>query len=144
MTAAPRGIALSLHPLRPASDSAADAAARHDGLRYRWFLDPLYGRGYPADTLAAIGAAAPVVAAGDMEAIAVATDFLGVNYYFPETVADAPGHGPLDAQVLPAGAVETTDLGWGGGAAGDDAAAGAHRARLPSGADVRHRERLVL
>jgi hypothetical protein len=44
------GISLSLHPLRAASASPRDIAAmeRHDGLRYRWFLDPLYGRGYPA------------------------------------------------------------------------------------------------
>ena len=108
------GIALSLHPVRAASDSAADlaAVARHDGLRYRWFLDPLYGRGYPAATLAAVGTDAPAILEGDMEAIAVATDFLGVNYYFPETIADAPGHAPLDALVQAPGAVEKTDLGW--------------------------------
>ena len=108
------GISLSLHPVRAASDSAADQAAalRHDGLRYRWFLDPLYGRGYPAATLADIGAAAPTVLAGDMEAIAVPTDFLGVNYYFPETIADAPGHAPLSSKVLPPAGVETTALGW--------------------------------
>ena len=109
------GIALSLHPLRAASDSDADLAAmaRHDGLRYRWFLDPLFGRGYPQATLAQVGAAAPRVEEGDLAAIAVATDFLGVNYYFPETIADAPGHGPLELAVqAPAPGVETTALGW--------------------------------
>ena len=109
------GISLSLHPLRPASDSAGDAAAmaRHDGLRYRWFLDPLFGRGYPQATLDQVGQAAPVVEEGDLAAIAVATDFLGVNYYFPETIADAPGHGPLDAVVVaPPQDAETTALGW--------------------------------
>ena len=107
------GIALSLHPLRPASADPRDAAAmaRHDGLRYRWFLDPLYGRGYPAATLAQVGAAAPTVLPGDLETIAVPTDFLGVNYYFPETVAHAPGHGPLDARIEPA-AGEVTAMGW--------------------------------
>jgi len=108
------GIALSLHPLRPASDSARDRAAmeRHDGLRYRWFLDPLHGRGYPQATLDRIGAAAPTVLPGDLEAIAAPTDFLGVNYYFPETVADAPGHGPLDVRVLEAKTGEITAMGW--------------------------------
>ncbi len=108
------GISLSLHPVRAASDSAEDRAAtlRHDGLRYRWFLDPLYGRGYPSATWDAVGEAAPVVHEGDMEAIAVPTDFLGVNYYFPETVANAPGEAPLSARVLPAGEVETTAMGW--------------------------------
>jgi len=107
------GISLSLHPLRPASPAPEDVAAmeRHDGLRYRWFLDPLYGRGYPAATLAQVGAAAPVVLPGDLDDIAVPTDFLGVNYYFPETVAHDPGHGPLGARVLPAHG-EITAMGW--------------------------------
>jgi beta-glucosidase len=108
------GISLSLHPLQAASDSACDreACARHDGLRYRWFLDPLYGRGYPSSTLERVGAAAPIVHPGDLEAIAVPTDFLGVNYYFPETVADAPGHGPLEARVLAPRGGEVTAMGW--------------------------------
>jgi beta-glucosidase len=108
------GIALSLHPVRPATDSAADAAAlaRHDGLRYRWFLDPLHGLGYPEATLADVGDAAPRVEAGDMEAIAARVDFLGVNYYFPETVSDAPGTAPLGAHAAPPPGVQKTDLGW--------------------------------
>jgi beta-glucosidase len=108
------GISLSLHPLRPASASPRDIAAmeRHDGLRYRWFLDPLYGRGYPASTLEQVGADAPTVLAGDLEAIAVPTDFLGVNYYFPETIADDPGHAPLGARVLPPNGGEITGMGW--------------------------------
>jgi beta-glucosidase len=109
------GIALSLHPLRAASDSPEDrgAAARHDGLRYRWFLDPLYGRGYPAASSDSFGSANPHIEPGDMEAIAAKTDFLGVNYYFPETIANAPSHGPLDAKVLPPKPdVEKTAMGW--------------------------------
>jgi beta-glucosidase len=108
------GISLSLHPLRPASGNPRDIAAmeRHDGLRYRWFLDPLYGRGYPAQTLELVGDSAPTVLAGDLDAIAVKTDFLGVNYYFPETIADDPGHAPLDARVLPPSGGEITGMGW--------------------------------
>ena len=108
------GLSLSLHPLRAASDSPQDEAAklRHDGLRYRWFLDPLYGRGYPQATLDIIKDAAPAIHPGDMEAIAVPTDFLGVNYYFPETIQDAPGEGPLSVRVLKPTEAETTALGW--------------------------------
>jgi beta-glucosidase len=108
------GIALSLHPLRAASSKPEDIAAmeRHDGLRYRWFLDPLHGRGYPQAIVDYIGAAAPTVLPGDLDAIAVKTDFLGVNYYFPETIAHEAGHPPLDAKVLPPGEVETTAMGW--------------------------------
>jgi len=108
------GVALSLHPLKPASDSAQDAAAtrRHDGLRNRWFLDPLYGRGYPADIWTILGENAPVVEDGDLATIAAPTDFLGVNYYFPEIVADAPGVGVMSTRVIETEDVERTAFGW--------------------------------
>ncbi|NHZ43693.1 GH1 family beta-glucosidase [Massilia aquatica] len=112
------GIALSLHPIRPASDSEADrqAVARHDGFRNRWFLDPLYGRGYPQETLALLGAAAPAVLEGDMDAIAAPTDFVGLNYYFPEVVRDVPGRGApagfLRTEVALPQDRERTDFGW--------------------------------
>jgi beta-glucosidase len=108
------GIALSLHPVRPASDSAADlaAAARHDAFRNRWFLDALYGRGYPEEPLRLLGAAAPRIQAGDMEAIAEPTDFLGVNYYFPEVVRDDPAGGFLRTSVVHPEGRERTGFGW--------------------------------
>ncbi len=108
------GITLSLHPIVPASASAADAAAvtRHDGLRNRWFLDPLHGRGYPADVLALLGSDVPQVQAGDMDAIATATDFLGINYYFPEEVADDPAGGAVRSRVVERHGVERTAFGW--------------------------------
>ena len=108
------GAALSLHPLHAASDSADDAAAmrRHDGLRNRWFLDPLHGRGYPADVWALVGDNAPVVQDGDLNVIATPTDFLGINYYFPEIVADAPGKGVMSTRIIDAKNVERTDFGW--------------------------------
>ena len=108
------GIALSLHPCRPATASPADAAAvkRHDGLRNRWFLDPLHGRGYPADTWQRFGRNAPIVRRDDLATIAAPTDFLGINYYFPERIADAPGQGPLGVKVVEDPAVERTATGW--------------------------------
>jgi beta-glucosidase len=108
------GITLSLHPVAPATDSAADAAAtlRHDGLRNRWFLDPLFGRGYPADVWQVCGADAPLVLDGDLAAIAAATDFLGVNYYFPERIADAPGAGAIQTAVIELPDRERTGFGW--------------------------------
>jgi beta-glucosidase len=108
------GIALSLHPCRPATDSVADrdATERHDGLRNRWFLDPLYGRGYPSATWERFGRNAPIVRHGDLEAIATRTDFIGINYYFPESIAAAPGEGPLETRVVEDAAVERTAVGW--------------------------------
>ncbi len=115
------GITLSLHPISPASDSPADLAAahRHDGGRNRLFLDPLFGRGYPADVLERLGPLAPRVLAGDLDEIARPCDFLGINYYFPEVVADAThdaGHDalkdPLATRVVEVPGVERTAFGW--------------------------------
>ncbi|MFT7722378.1 MAG: GH1 family beta-glucosidase [Roseateles sp.] len=108
------GITLSLHPIRAASAGPADQAAaqRHDGLRNRWFLDPLHGRGYPADVLAALGDDAPRVEAGDLARIATPCDFLGVNYYFPETIADAPGGEGIATRVVPTPGAPLTAFGW--------------------------------
>ena len=108
------GAALSLHPLKPASESMQDAAAtrRHDGLRNRWFLDPLHGRGYPQDIWTILGDNAPIVQDGDLATIAAPTDFLGVNYYFPEIVADAPGAGVMSTRVVESKDVERTAFGW--------------------------------
>jgi beta-glucosidase len=83
------GITLNFTHAMPASSSAADQAAARwaDGYSNRWFTDPVYGRHYPADMVAAYQAQGYLpngldfVQAGDMEAIAVPTDFLGVNYY---------------------------------------------------------------
>ena len=108
------GLALSLHPVESASDSQADidAMLRHDGLRNRWFLDPLHGKGYPEDIWQLCGSDAPVVQPGDLAAIATATDFLGVNYYFPEVIANAPETLPLQAKVVVMPDRERTAFGW--------------------------------
>ncbi len=108
------GITLSMHPILPASGSAADAAAvrRHDSVRNAWFMDALSGRGYPAEALAALGAAAPRFSVAELADIATRTDFLGVNYYFPEIVADAPGEGMVGTRVAVPPGTELTAFGW--------------------------------
>jgi len=108
------GITLNLYPSHPASASFedADAARRMDGHQNCWFLDPLYGRGYPQDMLEHYGASAPLVEAGDLEAIAVPTDFLGVNYYSRHVVADAPGEGVLELRPVQPEGSEYTYFDW--------------------------------
>jgi beta-glucosidase len=90
------GIAPNIVPGHPASADPADvdAAQRHDGYVNRWFLDPLAGHGYPQDMWELYGAAAPRVAASDLEIIARPIDFLGVNYYNRRISADNP-HGKM-------------------------------------------------
>ena len=94
------GIVLNLCPFHPQSQSEADlSAVRHlDGEQNRWFLDPLYGRNYPADMIAdylkmgVLKTAKPeYIQANDMEQIAVPTDFLGINYYFPSVIRGSDG-----------------------------------------------------
>src|SRR5688500_18924452 len=43
------GVSLNLNPVHPATEAPDDVAAarRLDGYYNRWYLDPLYGRGYP-------------------------------------------------------------------------------------------------
>jgi beta-glucosidase len=77
------GIALNLATQVPASSSVADrvAAWRADGILNRWYLDPLSGRGYPLDIVQHYGRAMDFIQDGDMEAIAIPLDFLGINFY---------------------------------------------------------------
>src|SRR5262249_32971420 len=91
------GITLNFSPAYPASDSPEDRAAarRYDGFFNRWFLDPLYGRGYPSDMLEIYGPMAPRDFDGDLAAIAVPTDFLGVNFYNRAVIRDDPAAFPL-------------------------------------------------
>jgi beta-glucosidase len=107
------GIVLNLTPIRPATDSGADRAAahRHDGHLNRWFLDPLFGRGYPEDVLEAYGEHAPDVAAGDMEAIAAPIDFLGINYYMTFAHRDAPDQPPVCSEPVDVPGLHT-EMGW--------------------------------
>jgi beta-glucosidase len=111
------GIVLNLTHCEPASSSEADrdACRQRDGTYNRWYLDPVFGRGYPADVIAdhvARGAlrdaTLPFVAEGDLAAIAVQNDCLGVNYYTRERVTvgaqGAPAPAPPERAV--------TDIGW--------------------------------
>lgn len=101
------GITLNLAQVYSTTDSAADQAAarRYDGYFNRWFLDPLYGRGYPYDMLALYGNNAPATDPADFPVIAAPTDFLGLNYYSPTFVHNDP-----DAAFLQVGHTRRDDL----------------------------------
>ncbi|BEP13715.1 GH1 family beta-glucosidase [Acidothermaceae bacterium B102] len=107
------GITNNLSPSYPASDDADDIAAarRADGHTNRWWLDPIFGRGYPADMIEVYGIEPPVQG-NDLEVIAQPLDHLGVNYYFREVVLDNPhGAGAKVVQTRVPGAQETA-MGW--------------------------------
>ena len=114
------GIVLNLVPAEPASPSEADrdACRAFDGTFNRWFLDPLYGRGYPADVIAdhraegRLDGELDFVHDGDLAAIATPTDFLGVNYYSRAVIRSTAIPEADNAPVTVIASDNRTDMGW--------------------------------
>jgi beta-glucosidase len=132
-TKAPVGITLNLAGKIPASAHELDIAAarREDGILNRLYLDPLFKGQYPEDVVqlaAAHGAPFDAVEPGDLAAISQPVDFLGVNYYNTNVVADprrlgeageagflVPPSGrasQLDTVTVGRPALERTAAGW--------------------------------
>jgi beta-glucosidase len=115
------GLVNVLHTCEPKTSTDGDiaATARFDGHVNRWWLDPIHGRGFPADMQRVYGVDLPEQP-GDLATIATPLDFLGANYYSPTVIADHPG-GPVPyAREVPPDAgpdggpdsVPRTMLGW--------------------------------
>lgn len=94
----------------PASESETDQTAAHlyDLVHNRLFAEPVLTGVYP--DLAPLGAEMPVQA-GDLEVIASASDFYGVNYYNPTTIAAAPDGAPVPFVPVPTVGAEHTGFG---------------------------------
>jgi len=118
----PLGITLNLYPTSPAlpegydgPDRAAydDAVRRVDGISNRWFLDPVFGRGYPADVVEDVRttSALEFVQDGDTDVIAAPLDFLGINYYTRHMVAPGAYPGTASVEFRKRG-LPTTAMGW--------------------------------
>jgi beta-glucosidase len=110
------GITLNLVPAAPATDHPEDREACHafDGQLNRWFLDPLFGRGYPSDVLASHARAGRVpdwLGENDLADIATALDFLGVNYY-SRALVRRPHTTSESHSIVELPDVERTDMGW--------------------------------
>jgi len=105
------GTVVALQPVRPVSGSDDDrrAAQRFDAFWNGAPLDPLMTGAYPESVAAEF---APLVAPGDRAVIQQAIDFLGVNYYSPMHIMNAP-QALLGAQFGPAPpGTRYTALGW--------------------------------
>ena len=102
------GIVLNLSPVQSATDSTEDQAQAHleDGKLLRWYMDPLFKGSYPQDVWAHLGADAPQLQAGDLDAIQTPMDFMGVNYY-SRAVISAKGQ-----WVTKQSGLSLTDMGW--------------------------------
>jgi beta-glucosidase len=92
------GIVLNLSKVYAASEAPADVAAARiaDAFFNRWWLEPLAGRGYPADMLEIVAPDMPEIHPDDFAQIAVKTDFLAINNYSPHYIGapDASAHRP--------------------------------------------------
>jgi beta-glucosidase len=119
------GIALNPAPVYAASSTEADrdAARRADGLRNRLFLEPLLLGKYPSDVLEDTRTTDWFAQFdADLPLISAPLDFLGINYYCPQTVAapDGPISDPGRPSTQPGSenivAVDTglprTQMGW--------------------------------
>jgi beta-glucosidase len=107
------GLSLNLYDCQPASNRPEDveAARRADGYQNRWYLDPLFGRGYPADMVAWYGTDFPSDHVNEGPALAADLDFLGVNYYSRRVAAAGPEGLLKVVNRLPADATRTA-MGW--------------------------------
>jgi beta-glucosidase len=115
------GIVLNMGWSAAASNSTADlnAVRSSDGEWFRWFADPLYGRGYPSDKvddykkMGALPNGLDFVQPNDMDVIAVPTDFIGLNYYFREIHrANASNNDPQVVFPRPNTPEHWTEMGW--------------------------------
>ncbi|MGC4092552.1 MAG: GH1 family beta-glucosidase [Polyangiaceae bacterium] len=95
-TRSPLGIALNMIPAYPKTATPEDVAAarRYDGYFNRWFVEPVLGRGYPADMVELYGAHVPKFDPADVALMGRPIDLLGINYYERALIGDG------DAGVL--------------------------------------------
>jgi beta-glucosidase len=107
------GLAFDMNQVVPATDSDLDrrAAAQWSAARDAWFLDPLFGRGYPKLGLEAHGAA------GHLRGVELADpppgdlDYLGLNYYRRDAVS-ARSERAFDWTMEARPDTEQTQMGW--------------------------------
>ncbi|SIS74004.1 family 1 glycosylhydrolase [Phaeovulum vinaykumarii] len=105
------GAVLDFTQLLPADErpAAAEATARHDLMQHRAVLGPLFGQGYPAALLEALGPHLPRRAEADLDTIAQPLDWLGVSYHTRRLVA--PANAPWPALSTGPGTRPTCVLG---------------------------------
>jgi beta-glucosidase len=107
------GLAIDVNQVAPATASERDrvAAERWSSARDAWFLDPLFGRGYPALGLAAHRDAGHLEGVDLKEPPAGDLDYLGLNYYRRDSVS-ARSDRPFDWEIGAAAGSERTQMAW--------------------------------
>jgi beta-glucosidase len=106
------GTTLNLSTPRPATGDPKDveAASRAADQSVGMFLDPLYGKGYPARHIGAYPDIRMPIEDGDMDLISGKIDFLGLNFYSEQVIAWDEDH-PEHFRSVPHYQAET-QMGW--------------------------------
>ncbi|MEM9855131.1 MAG: GH1 family beta-glucosidase [Pseudomonadota bacterium] len=107
------GIVLNFEHAAAASARPEDAAAaaRHDAIYNRWFIEAITKGSYPEEALEGLGAHMPERWQDDMAEIAQPLDWLGVNYYSRTLYTDAPSE-PWPSFKASRGALPRTQMDW--------------------------------
>jgi beta-glucosidase len=107
------GIAFDVNQVVPATDTDRDrrAAARWSAARDAWFLDPLFGRGYPRLGLEVHRAAGHMAGVELTDPPAGDLDYLGLNYYRRDPVS-ARSDRAFDWTIGARPGTEQTQMGW--------------------------------
>ncbi len=107
------GMAIDVNQVVPATDSERDqvAANQWSSARDAWFLDPLFGRGYPALGLDAHREAGHLDGVELADPPAGHVDYLGLNYYRRDSVR-ARSDRAFDWEIGAVPGSEQTQMGW--------------------------------
>ena len=107
------GVAIDVNQVAPATDSERDrvAAGQWSSARDAWFLDPLFGRGYPTLGFDAHREAGHLDGVELTEPPAGNLDYLGLNYYRRDSVS-ARSDRPFDWEIGAAPGSEQTLMDW--------------------------------
>jgi len=108
------GTAYSMGGAYPASDSEEDRAAAERGFRFNnlWFLEPALRGRYPDAYVGGLDPERLGVQPGDMEALRVDFDYIGINLYSRQVVAHAPQDRNLGLRPVRVEGAERTDFDW--------------------------------
>ena len=107
------GVAFDQNQVAPFSDSERDrrAAAQWSAARDTWFLDPLFGRGYPEAGLEAHQAAGHLDGVALTDPPSGGLDYLGLNFYRRDRVR-ALSDRPFDWEIGAGEGTDQTHMGW--------------------------------
>ena len=110
----PVGVVLNTHSIYPGTDAQKDmdAAKRAFQFNVGAFMDPIFKGHYPAELIEEIGNQLPADYEGDLPDICQKNDYLGINFYMPDFVFDAPNEPWPRARHGHRGGLPKTDIGW--------------------------------